>query len=294
MLTVPGPGSRAGALYGGTRKDTPRALALGVFFCVLLSLLASPVLARAALPAGSGADANCSLPDGLPRSVRPVAVRRVQDGDSFIAADGRTVRLIGVNTPELGGKGRAGEPLSRQAKAFVDDFVRSHPQLVLVPGSEPRDNHGRHLMHVYTPQGQSLEALLVANGLGWAVAVPPNLALADCLAALERTARKAGLGVWQDNRTVSSREIAAGGFQRVAGKVERVVFARNWWINLEGGLAGVIYPEHQDNFKRAQLRDLEGKRVVLRGWVYPSRARDGKPWRVKVETVYAIEGLAPR
>ncbi|MCK9468900.1 MAG: thermonuclease family protein [Porticoccaceae bacterium] len=263
-----------------------------MFFCVLLWVFSCSAIALAAPPRSAGETAaNCAMPGGLSAGLRPVGIERVQDGDSFIAADGRRVRLIGVNTPELGSQGRAGEPMSRQAKAFVDDFVRANPRLVLVPGSEPRDNHGRYLMHAYTPEGQSLEALLVAEGLGWAIAVPPNLILADCLAGLEQQARRAGRGLWRDNVTVPSSQIVAGGFQRVVGKVEKVVFAKAWWINLEGGLAGVIYAEHQKNFSRSQLRELEGRRVVLRGWVYPSNSRSDKPWRVKVETIHAIEGL---
>ena len=86
-----------------------------------------------------------------------------------------------------------------------------------------------------------------------------------------------------------AHRLRTGGFQRVEGRVERVVFAGAWWINLNGKLAGVIYPEHQHRFSKASLKALEGKSLVLRGWVYPSRAREGKPWRVKVETPHALE-----
>ncbi len=271
---------RAGLSRGGPKKNAP-ALP-GAFFCVLLLGFAATAAAAQGAP-------NCPWPGGLPGDIPASGVSRVQDGDSFIAEDGRRIRVIGVNTPELGHRGRPDQPQSREAMAFVKDFVRANPRLILVPGRGTRDNHGRHLVHVYTPEGQNLEALLVARGLGWMVAVPPNLALADCLAELEAVARRARLGVWSDYGTVPATAMGEGGFQRVEGRVERVVFARAWWINLEGGLAGVIYPEHQHRFDRRQLANLEGQRVVVRGWVYPSRAREGKPWRVRVDTAHALE-----
>ena len=267
-----------GKRRGPSRPSTPGSPVPGVFFCLLLALLAAPALAREG--------ANCPAPGPGPL----VSVARVADGDTFTTGDGRKVRLIGVNSPEIGRGSRPDQPGAREARRFVAAFVAAHPRLRLVAGADRRDNHGRHLAHVYTPDGQNLEAALLAAGLGWHVAVPPNLALADCLAAVEARARRQRLGLWRDARATSAKALRDGGFDRVAGRVTRVVFAKAWWINLDGKLAGVIYPEHQHRFSKARLGKLEGRAVVLRGWVYPSRAREGKPWRVKVETPHAIEG----
>src|SRR3989338_6623699 len=45
-----------------------------------------------------------------------VRVRQVVDGDTLKLADGRSVRLIGLNTPELGRKGRSAEPGAQAAQ----------------------------------------------------------------------------------------------------------------------------------------------------------------------------------
>jgi hypothetical protein len=50
-----------------------------------------------------GAQAFCPAPVGL----SSVAVQRVVDGDTLRLSDGRSVRMIGLNTPELGKQGRS-------------------------------------------------------------------------------------------------------------------------------------------------------------------------------------------
>ncbi|MHB8822818.1 MAG: thermonuclease family protein, partial [Pseudomonadaceae bacterium] len=55
----------------------------------------------------------CPAPERLPQ----FAVAQVIDGDTLRLTDGRSVRLIGLNTPELGRKGRAAEPLADAARS---------------------------------------------------------------------------------------------------------------------------------------------------------------------------------
>ncbi|WP_376748670.1 thermonuclease family protein, partial [Stutzerimonas nitrititolerans] len=56
----------------------------------------------------AAASAACSPPG--PLQVQKVA--QVIDGDTLRLVDGRSVRLIGLNTPELGRKGRRAEPFA--------------------------------------------------------------------------------------------------------------------------------------------------------------------------------------
>ena len=84
----------------------------------------------------SGAQAFCPAPDGL----ASVAVQRVVDGDTLRLSDGRSVRMIGLNTPELGKKGRADEPFAVTARKRLEALVAaSDGQLALLPGKESKD-----------------------------------------------------------------------------------------------------------------------------------------------------------
>src|SRR5690606_34647510 len=80
--------------------------------------------------------------------------------------DGRRIRLIGVNAPELSGQGRPGEPHAQAARRYLADRAdESGGRLHLLQGVERRDVHGRELAHLYDRQGRNLAALLLGEGL---------------------------------------------------------------------------------------------------------------------------------
>ena len=88
------------------------------------------------------AQAFCPLP-GNPQAV---AVRQVVDGDTLRLTDGRSVRMIGINAPEMGRKGRASEPYAEAAKRRLQALVKaSDGRVGLVPGVESKDKYGRCL-----------------------------------------------------------------------------------------------------------------------------------------------------
>jgi endonuclease YncB( thermonuclease family) len=133
----------------------------------------------------SGAQAFCPAPSGL----TSVAVQRVVDGDTLRLSDGRSVRMIGLNTPELGKKGRSDEPFAVAARQRLEALVAaSDGRVGLLPGKESKDHFGRTLAHVYSADGANLEAQMLAEGLGFQVAVAPNVDLVDCQQAAEHSA----------------------------------------------------------------------------------------------------------
>lgn len=157
-------------------------------------------------------------------------------------------------------------------REWVDDRA-----VLVQDGVETRDRYGRRLAHLFDLEGNSIEARLLRRGLGFHVAVAPNVAFADCLQAAEREAAAAGLGVWglSRYRSVQVRDLTPGqgGFARVRDRVSRVSFKRNgWWIQLGGKLGVRVDPSIQSQLPRQQLQALEGRQVEVRGWLVP---RDG-------------------
>jgi endonuclease YncB( thermonuclease family) len=53
-----------------------------------------------------------------------VRVASMPDGDTLRLSDGRRVRLIGINTPEVAHDGRPAEPLAEEAHALLQRLVR--------------------------------------------------------------------------------------------------------------------------------------------------------------------------
>ncbi|WLH13199.1 thermonuclease family protein [Pseudomonas hefeiensis] len=221
----------------------------------------------------SGAQAFCPVPPALAQ----VQVQRVVDGDTLRLADGRSVRMIGLNSPELGRQGRSDEPFAVAARRRLETLVRaSEGRVGLIPGKEGKDRYGRTLAHVYNADGQNLEAQLLAEGLGFHVVVAPNVDLAHCQRAAERQAREAGLGVWKRSPVLQAQQIRASGFAVLTGRVSGVTRNRGGiWVQLEGPVVLRVAPNLVSRFDMASLERLKGKRIEARGWVV-DRSRRGR------------------
>lgn len=206
-----------------------------------------------------------------------VVVRQVVDGDTVRLVDGRSIRLIGINTPELGRKGRSDEPYAVQAKRRLQALVDSSDGRVgLLYGAQRKDRYGRTLGHLYDRQGRNLEAQLLGEGLGFMVAVAPNSALVTCQAQAERLARSKRLGVWRDEQVKTAGQLRSGGFALLGGRVTSVQRNRGGlWIDLDGGRVLRVAPELLGELDLPALQKLKGRRVEARGWVIDRQSRGG-------------------
>lgn len=111
----------------------------------------------------------------------------VIDGDTidvFIGATAERVRLFGIDAPERGDR------CARESTARVSDLVAGGVRLR--PDARKQDSYGRLLRYVYTTEGLSVDAVLIAEGL--AFAWTRDGALRDDLMAIEAEARAAGRG----------------------------------------------------------------------------------------------------
>lgn len=189
------------------------------------------------------------------------------DGDTLKLSDGRAIRLIAVNTPELGRRGRPDQPLAREAKQAVRVFLGEPLRVGLQIGQEPRDHHGRTLAYAFNVDGHSLAAHLLELGLGWRIAMPPNLAYQTCLDAHEREARDAERGVWSPALRESKAGEIGAGFGLVSGTVERVTeTGSGWWIDLPG-IALRLSKRDRKYFTGGEPASWLNRRVTVRGWI---------------------------
>ncbi|MGQ7960714.1 thermonuclease family protein [Pseudomonas sp. SP16.1] len=206
-----------------------------------------------------------------------LAVKQVVDGDTLRLVDGRSVRLIGLNAPELGHQGRSDEPFAVQAQRRLQALVAANDGRVgLRPGREGKDRYGRTLAHLYDRQGRNLEAQLLAEGLGFMVAVAPNTALAGCQRAAEQQARTRRLGLWGTQQVKGAGQLRSGGFALLGGRVGEVKRNRGGlWLELDGGRVLRVAPALLEQFDVRALQRLAGQQVEARGWVIDRAARGG-------------------
>jgi micrococcal nuclease len=110
-------------------------------------------------------------------------VARVIDGDTFDTTHGR-VRLYGVDTPELG------EECFYEATERFAELAGESVRIEL--GPRRVDSFGRVLAYIYTEAGDSVDEILVQEGL--ALAWTGDGQHRDVLMAAESDARRQGVG----------------------------------------------------------------------------------------------------
>lgn len=220
----------------------------------------------------------------------------VHDGDTVRLSTGDRVRLIGIDTTERGYDRGPSEPFAEEATEALEAMIAEHNGKVgLIEGIETHDRHGRRLAYLHTPEGASIEAKLLAEGLAMAVYVAPNTDRAACLQRVEATAREQGIGIWSLDLFDPGIPTAGGipdsveGAGIVYGKVERTGESRrSIWINLEGGVALRLSKAYGDLLEGRSPESLVGQRLRARGWIIDSRS-DYQDWMIPVTSPYAIE-----
>ncbi|HSW52807.1 MAG TPA: thermonuclease family protein [Sulfuricaulis sp.] len=218
-----------------------------------------------------------TLPAVASAQAETARVRHVLDGDSFILADGRQARLIGVNAPELGKAGAPGQPLAKQAHNRLSRLIKGQT-LTLSRGREPQDHYGRWLVHARLPDGASVEEILLREGLAWAIAIPPNLDRLDSLLKAENEARAAGRGVWGEAAYAPkpAGELTARdtGFRFIEGTIQRHARGRRViYFDLAPQVALVVSHEEWKKYFGGKPTDLVGRNVVARGWLTEKREK---------------------
>lgn len=203
-----------------------------------------------------------------------VKVSHVYDGDTIKLADGRKLRFIGINTPERGRDGNKDQPFYLAAKNQLQKIIHTNnKQLKIVTGKEKYDRYKRLLAHVFTYDGQNISTILLKKGLGFSIAVPPNIRFLNCYKNAEIEAQNKKKGLWNHpfSKTINAISVsqATQGFQRVTGTVQRVGESRSsFWLNLNKNFALRILKKDLTFFNSFHPKTLLKQRLTARGWVY--------------------------
>lgn len=158
-------------------------------------------------------------PDPSGRFVQAIAVRSVQDGDTLYLADGRYVRLIGIDTPEFA-RPNSKRPWEGEDEAFARDAAQAVSARLGVPfarGERPEDastdrkarleldhdledDHGRVLGYVWIQDAEGawsmLNTWILRQGLAFASRHPGTTRHAQAMLVALREAKEQKLGIW--------------------------------------------------------------------------------------------------
>ena len=122
----------------------------------------------------------------------------VTDGDTFdVRIDGRrdTVRLFGVDAPELRHPTRGEDPFGPEATNFMVEAIDA--PVCLEAGITERDDFDRLLRYAWLPDGRMLNEELLREGLAVISTFPPDVRYVESrYLAAQDEARTAARGIW--------------------------------------------------------------------------------------------------
>ena len=251
-----------------------------------------------ALPASAAATRKSSAPPACElATVATGTVKTVVDGRTFVLADGREVRLAGIEGPPgpatsatapHDANNATTEPAlaataALQALVGGREVLLKHPKLVT-------DRYGRIVADAVAAGAEpgSVVKSLLAQGHARLAAHPGEAACVADLRAAERAARAQKLGLWGDARYLPKPAddpavvlAERGLFTLVEGKVVSVresggTIYMNFGQRWSEDFTVTILKRNERAFTAAglALRSLAGRRVLVRGWI----EERGGPW----------------
>jgi len=251
------------------RPPPSAILAVAPTFVVAPALVVALIFALA-LPGGpAAADADAETGRAV----------EIVDGDTLVLADGRQVRLVGIQAPKLplGRPGFTPWPLGEAAKRALADLALGKT-LTLTYGGARRDRYGRALAHLRDGDGLWIQGALLERGMARVYSFADNRARVAEMLAREATARDAGRGIWAHPfyavRTPTSATRHIGGFELVEGRVRDAALVRgrvylNFGADWRSDFTVALDPAARRLFAAAG-RDplsLDGERIRVRGWI---------------------------
>lgn len=207
-------------------------------------------------------------------------VTAVVDGDTVILANGRSVRLVGIQAPKLplNRVNFKAWPMGRESKVYLEKLSLGQDVQVRL-GDHGEDRHGRILAHlVRASDGLWIQGALLQAGMARVYTFSDNRKLGGDMLAVERQARADQKGIWRlpfyAVRTADNVGFDLGTFQLVDDRIVDVAKVKKR-IYLNFGPDWRTDFTVQINVRDAKLftaqgldlLKLKGKRVRVRGWI---------------------------
>ncbi|HJT07889.1 MAG TPA: thermonuclease family protein [Stellaceae bacterium] len=208
-----------------------------------------------------------------------VTVAAVVDGGEMILADGRHVRLVGIEAPHPAAAHARAWPYAAEAKAALETLVVGQEVELRFAGNR-RDRWGRILAQVFVGT-RWVQGELIRRGLARVASAADNRVGIVDLLAREARARQARRGIWRDHfyavREAGEAGRYSGSFQIVEGEVADTALVEgqlfvNFGADWRTAFSLRLSPEALRLFRREGIAaaSLKGARLRVRGWVHGS------------------------
>ncbi len=131
---------------------------------------------------------------GCNQQQEEVYIERVIDGDTVKTAAGDSIRLLGVDTPEIDWENNSFEFYAEEARDFSAEKLLGK-NVVLEYDNEREDHYGRTLAYIFQ-DGENFNQKLLENGYANLMIVEPNDQYEAEFKKAVQKARKSRLGIW--------------------------------------------------------------------------------------------------
>lgn len=197
-------------------------------------------------------------------------VERVVDGDTIFLSDGRRIRLLGINTPEVSGRNKSAEAGGDRAKEWLQQAVDGK-KVSLQFDVEKADKYQRTLAYVFTDSKRHINLELVERGLATVNIYPPNFKYLEALVKAQTIAESQKLGIWAEAayapvEFATINEVNYKGWKRLTGRVvalkqsekySYLQFSANFSLKIDNQWLS-LFPD---------LKTYTGKQLEVRGWL---------------------------
>jgi len=220
-------------------------------------------------------------------------IQYIHDGDTVKLLDGRKIRLIGINAPEIAHDEHMDEAFALPARDFLRTLLSKHDNRIkLVYGHETQDHYQRTLAHLFLPDGTNIQAQLLASGLVNAITIPPNDRFSNCYQLIEKQAFCEKKGLWSGQiLKVADLKDSVTGFRLLKAKlISMQTSNKGLWLILEHGLSLRIATPNQALFNMQKLQSMIGQVVVVRGWLQNKKyPKAGERFYMEIKHPSAID-----
>ncbi|MBN1932734.1 MAG: thermonuclease family protein [Desulfobacterales bacterium] len=170
-------------------------------------------------------------------------VKSVIDGDTIILSDGRHIRYIGINAPEVEHNEQKAQPYGEAAKQFNKNMVFSE-KVHLEFDKDRFDQYGRLLAYIFLKDGSLINAKIIAQGYAYFLGRSPNKKYDSLLLQCQRRAMSGHKGIWSRWREKKDRylgnqhskrfHLIKCSYGRQTSKKSRIFFSSKWDAFWEG------------------------------------------------------------
>lgn len=204
-----------------------------------------------------------------------VTLQKINDGDTVTLENGRLVRFIGINTPEINHRNPSqSEPHALKAKALLERYIRPGDKLHLVFDKTKQDKYGRKLAYVYSKTGRNLALLQLKSGLAKHWVIGKNDKFWRCFQDAERRARLRKKGVWSGFKPLRATRLEKSdkGYAYISGRISEINKTKKGMkLRIDKRLIVSISSAKLKIFKKNGIELLLHEKVLLSGKLIFSR-----------------------